>query len=173
MPMNFRLPSPLSPAERLKAYHEGRAPAPDWQGAEFVDGAETCLLFCEEHPTHPENRPLLCLCNTDEAGTILGEIWFAAADIPAIIEFLRQELKENYTARERRWLCQPDGPPLYFRDSPGARPTPYDVRPRTRRRRRLPVARVFLHRCDMARGPPILALTSPSTTNLTRRKRHT
>jgi hypothetical protein len=119
--MDVPYPPSWSPAERLKAYREARTPQPEWEAADFIDGAETCLPFFEEAVSHPENRPLLCLCNTDEAGTILGEIWFAPADIPAMIEFLRDQLRLGYASRERRWLGQPSAPPLYFGEVPPER----------------------------------------------------
>jgi hypothetical protein len=105
---------PRSPEQRLKAYRAGQAKAPNWEAPDPIAGLETHLLLSEERIVHPEIRPLLCLCNTDEDGTILGEVWFAPGDIPAILASLQRELTHNCRSGQRRWLGNPAGPALYF-----------------------------------------------------------
>jgi len=107
-------PPPRSPEARLRAYGSGQAGAPKWDVGEPIDGPETTLIFAEEEVVHPEDRPLLSLCNMDGHGTVLGEVWFAPADIPAIIAFLQGQLTHNYRSEQRRWRGNDAGPALYF-----------------------------------------------------------
>jgi hypothetical protein len=109
--------TPTLPIARLKAYRTGHGSAPTWQFGEIIEGPETDLLLAEEEMAHPEVRPLLCLYNMDDEGTTLGEVWFAPADIPAIIAFLQWQWTDNYASGQRRWLNNDHGPSLYFGDT--------------------------------------------------------
>ncbi len=104
-------PDPRSPEARLRGYRTGQSGAPNWDAGDPIDGSETTLIFAEEAMAHPENRPLLCLCHLDDRGDLLGEIWFAPADIPAIVAFLQSRL--TYYG-QRRWLGNDGGPSPYF-----------------------------------------------------------
>jgi hypothetical protein len=110
-------PSNQSPTDRLKAFRRGQVPAPEWDYVDSVEGDEGAIHLAEETISHPENRPLLCLYNMDDEGTILGEVWFTPADLPKLIDLLKREL--DAYASGRRW--HGEGPLLYFGELKQAR----------------------------------------------------